>query len=372
MSDKFSDTRLPRTAVLEMTYRCNHRCLFCSVPWDSPRNDYSRGDEMSLERWRDCVDSLVMRGVRSFSFSGGEPLLKEGLADIIEYAASRKVKEPVLSVDGAQQGWTERNPRLFLVTNGELIDDWWVSFLKRYDITVTVSLPGIESFPELTSGGNPNKVLESLNILGRAGVKTAVGICVSRKNLPELFETISLAFANGARFLLLNRFLPGGRGIDHQELCLDQDQIVQMLDIAEAACADADLPGAVGTELPRCVLRKKYKKIKVGTCCSGGVNFFAVDPSGQVRPCNHSPVKLGAYQDIKSAIAGEYWQKFKRKDFLPSACRGCRDSLRCDGGCREAAHITGGSLDSLDPVFGGKVPDKSTQTKVFCYNKSSK
>jgi radical SAM protein with 4Fe4S-binding SPASM domain len=36
---------------------------------------------------------------------------------------------------------------------------------------------------------------------------------------------------------------------------------------------------------------------------------------------------------------------------LPSHCLGCEHSFRCDGGCREAAHIVGGQLESLDPLL---------------------
>ena len=91
--------------------------------------------------------------------------------------------------------------------------------------------------------------------------------------------------------------------------------------------------------------------MNVGNLCSGGVDFFAIDPSGNVRPCNHSPVKLGSFRNIISAIESDYWQKFKCKDFLPKYCTGCILSMLCDGGCREAAHIVNGRLSSIDPLF---------------------
>jgi radical SAM protein with 4Fe4S-binding SPASM domain len=39
------------------------------------------------------------------------------------------------------------------------------------------------------------------------------------------------------------------------------------------------------------------------------------------------------------------------KDYLPKACSGCGQMAACDGGCREAAHICGGGLESLDPAL---------------------
>lgn len=341
---------IPKTSVFEMTYECNHRCLFCSVPWENPRGDYKKMPELSAGEWKDCVDEVIGCGVRSIAFSGGEPLLKEGFEDIISYAKGKNVKEPVFDTAGELTHYKQRSPDLYVITNGELVDDRWAGVFKEHGCSMVVSLPGIEAFGELT-GGDHQKALSAIRCLSGAGLDVVVSICVTKKNLPELFETISLGFLNGARQLLLNRFLQGGRGIDHAELCLTKEEITRMLDTAEEACLAANIKGSVGTELPKCAVEKEYKMMTVGTMCSGGVDFFAIDPSGMVRPCNHSPVRLGHYKDLISAVGTDYWQRFKCKDFLPHGCANCALSLNCDGGCREAAHITGGSLDSIDPLL---------------------
>jgi radical SAM protein with 4Fe4S-binding SPASM domain len=46
-----------------------------------------------------------------------------------------------------------------------------------------------------------------------------------------------------------------------------------------------------------------------------------------------------------------YWRRFTQKDYLPAACAGCAQMAACDGGCRETAHILGGSTDTPDPVM---------------------
>jgi radical SAM protein with 4Fe4S-binding SPASM domain len=203
----------------------------------------------------------------------------------------------------------------------------------------------------LTDGGTVERALKAISDLSGAGLTVTVAICVTKRNLPELFDTISYAFLRGARQLLLNRFLPGGRGIGYPGLCLAKEDIREMLNVAEEVCRAANIPGSVGTELPRCLVEKEYKMIQVGTTCSGGMGFFAVDPSGYVRPCNHSPIRLGSWRHLTQALESDYWQRFKTKDFLPRMCRNCHQNLQCDGGCREAAHIAGGSLDSPDPAF---------------------
>lgn len=345
------NTCVPRTAVLEMTYACNHACLFCSVPWESPRQTYEKRPELSICEWKNCIDILIGHGVETLAFTGGEPLMKAGVDELIRYAAGRKRRGCVFNERNEPQGYTEKALSLSLVTNGELIDERWLKLIKECRMTVTVSLPGYETFHRLTGGGDLQKVLKSIRLLSDAGIDIVMGICVTKANISELFETIAAGFLSGAKQLLLNRFLPGGRGLSHMDLMLDKDEVLSMLDIAEEACVHANSYGSTGTEMPKCLVKKKYTMLNVSTQCSGGEDFFAIDPSGHVRPCNHSPLRLGTYRDIPGAISSDYWQRFKRKDFLPGACRGCMHSIQCDAGCREAAHLTGGALDSPDPLF---------------------
>ena len=71
---------LPPSAVLELTYRCNHHCLFCSCPWYAPSSSYPVGDELSVDEWKKAVDRLYHLGIQSFSISGGEAILQaEGI-----------------------------------------------------------------------------------------------------------------------------------------------------------------------------------------------------------------------------------------------------------------------------------------------------
>ena len=76
-----------------------------------------------------------------------------------------------------------------------------------------------------------------------------------------------------------------------------------------------------------------------------------IDPSGYVRVCNHSPVRLNHFRELDQVKRHPYWKRFILKDYLPKACAGCGQMATCDGGCREAAHICGGELDSLDPAL---------------------
>lgn len=63
---------LPETAVLEMTYRCNHECLFCSCPWYA--NMIPRGRELDTAEWKALIREYAENGVTTFAFTGGDRL----------------------------------------------------------------------------------------------------------------------------------------------------------------------------------------------------------------------------------------------------------------------------------------------------------
>jgi radical SAM protein with 4Fe4S-binding SPASM domain len=216
-----------------------------------------------------------------------------------------------------------------------------------------MSLPGLATFPEHTQGGTTaEQVLGWFREAKAAGVTTTVGVTVTSKNLQELYETLATALLAGADTVLLNRFMPGGRGLKHRDLELSREQLTQMVETAEDVLRQAGRYGSIGTELPLCLVDpSKYTHLKVGTRCSAALDFFVVDPSGYTRVCNHSQVRLNHWREIDKLKDNPYWRRFTQKDYLPKPCFSCPQMGECDGGCREAAHIIGGSLDAIDPLL---------------------
>ena len=103
-------TILPKVAALELTYRCNHKCLFCSCPWEADEK-YLK-EELSYQEWTQIIDTLMSAGVSSFTLTGGEPLMREDLKDIIDYILSR----------GAT---------LNMISNGRKITDEFLDFIAE-------------------------------------------------------------------------------------------------------------------------------------------------------------------------------------------------------------------------------------------------
>lgn len=343
---------LPATAVLEMTYRCNHACVFCSCPWLDPENGFDQRPELDIAEWHLVVSRLASLGCTRFAFTGGEALLKPGLLGLIEHAASLAV-EHVETVDGELQS-RMGPPLLYLLSNGKIMSDEVVRFCALHKVHLSLSLPGLRTFAEHTQGGTTAQdILGWFRRAAELGVETTVGVTVTALNIGELYETLAEALLAGAGDILLNRFLPGGRGLRNAaRLSLTAEDIPRMLDTAEDVLQTAKRWGSVGTELPKCLFdASRYERLTVGTRCSAARDFFVVGPSGHIRVCNHSPVRLVPVAELDRLPEHPEWQRFVFKDYLPSPCGGCPTRLDCDGGCREAARVVMGSPSGVDPAL---------------------
>lgn len=351
MTSRLAPSFLPATTVLEMTYRCNHACLFCSCPWFAEGNGFEVRPEMGTEEWKQTILKLCGMGVTNLAFTGGEPLLKDDLHEIIRFAAGCTTEH----IETKNGSLVSRfgPPYLYLLTNGLLLNDDVLAFCRDYWVHLGMSLPGLTTLREHTRSGDPDRILHGFTQAKKFGLNTHVGITVTRKNLHELYEAMGEALLAGAESVLLNRFLPGGRGIRYAgELSLGREELLQMLETAEEVLRLANRKGSIGTELPRCLVEEsRYPHIQIGTRCSAAQDFFVIDPSGYIRVCNHSPVRLEHVSEIEKVKENPYWKRFVFKKYLPPVCEGCLEINRCDGGCREAAHIVGGSLDSPDPLL---------------------
>ncbi len=324
--------RLPENAVLEITARCNHKCLFCSCPWEhkTPRPE----KELTSVEWENVMLRYSYHGVKQVTFTGGEPTLRGDLPRLIAYARDL----------GYVVG---------LITNGRAVTKDLLRTFREYGVYLSISVPGIETFAEHTGVDNIDNVLNLFKTCKEMGLSTVANIAVTKKNLKELYENISYPLINGAGYVLLNRFLPGGRGMKHKDLLLSLDELNEMFDVAEEVLQKADIDGHIGTELPYCAIRtpQKYKRLQIASRCGAAKSFFVTDPEGFIKVCNHSPVKVCRWNEVFTLKDNAYWRRFTDRDYIPKMCGACRHLDICDGGCREAAHIFYGEIDNKDPCL---------------------
>ena len=334
---------MPRSAVLELTYKCNHQCLFCSCPWEAESADapkYEKGKELQFEDWKKVLDKLYRLGVKVITISGGEALLKDCLIDLLGYIRHENVYN--------------RGESIVLISNGLLMNEGLLESFKKHNIHLSLSLPGLQTFEQHTGVDNASGVLHWLGEARKMGVAATVNVTVTGINYHELYETVANGLLAGADTVLLNRFLPGGRGLSYMKnLSLTREQMNGMLDTVEEILQLSNRNGSIGTEFPICVINdvKKYKQLKIGSLCAAAKSFFVIDPAGWLRVCNHSPRKVGHVFDEPIISDIGYWNKFATRDYIPAGCITCRNVNYCDCGCRETASILYGNIYTVDPCL---------------------
>lgn len=330
---KENKMKLPKTMAAELTYLCNHKCIFCSCPWES--NATIKENEMPAEEWKSIFSEVKKYGVEHITFTGGEAILRDDFFEILDEAFCL--------------GFS-----LGLISNGKNINDEILHQLHKYGVLLSISVPGIETFEKTTGQNNIENVLEIFKKCKELDIQAVANIAVTKINLPELYENIALPILNGASYVLLNRFLPGGRGLENTKYLLSIDEINEMFDVAEEVLSKVGIYGHIGTELPYCIIKtpEKYKHLGISSLCAAAKDFFVVDPSGYIKACNHSPKRLCKWTDIDTLEQNEYWQRFVSMDYIPDMCRNCKYlHTKCDGGCREAAHVYFGNVTDKDPCF---------------------
>ena len=126
-----------------------------------------------------------------------------------------------------------------------------------------------------------------------------------------------------------------------------------MLDIAEEVLRQAGPLGHIGTEIPYCIIKnpEKYKHLFISNKWAAGKEMIVVDPSGYIKVCNHSPVRLIKYNELSKLKNHPYGQNFRNNNYIPKMCEGGKHLNVCHGGCREAANVFYGNINDNDPCF---------------------
>ncbi len=327
-----------QTIIFEVTQACNHACVHCYNYWNHPG---WRGEQLNghgdlrplLARVLDQVDC------RHVTLSGGEPLLCGDLPEIVSFLNDRGVAVTVIS-------------------NGHRLDDAATADLIRRGVGL-FELPLLswrrEIHDELSGcrGAFDATLAAIANIHHHRGQVVTVFVA-TRRNLPDLYDTLKLAFAFGVDGVMLNRFNPGGRGAGHiEELLPSVAEMRQALAVAEDASQAFRLPVSCSIPLQPCLIdMAAYPHLSYGFCAAGSDRaYYTLDTAGDVRPCNHTPTVLGnAWQEPFAEIISPG----RLADFvtaIPAHCEPCSRRRECQGGCKASAQVCYGDLRAAEPFL---------------------
>jgi len=326
------------TFVLELTQRCNNNCQYCYNVWKADP-DYP-SQEMSAENWKTVIDKISAESkLRQIALSGGEPTLHPGFFDILEHLQTK-------------------HAYLTLITNGTTLTPHVITRciklgIKTFEVPLLADTAVLHD--QLTRhSGSWNKVIASCREIKKQKGSLAIVFVLTKLNIQQAQETMEMAIALGADAILANRFNPGGEGLKNHKLLTPSVAELQLAyrtidDLAEKY----EIPVTSGIPVPPCVMDPSaYQHIRFSYCPHGGkFTYFAIDPIGNLRPCNHSATILGNLinQKLTSILSGKTWREYFAG--APAKCTGCELNEECRGGCRAAAEVFYHDRTAQDPFI---------------------
>lgn len=331
---------LPTTFVFELTRHCNNTCLYCYNVWRAPGSCYPENGskELSTVELKDVIAKLQAETqVDRIALSGGEPLLRKDLTEIIDYIRS-------CGID------------VLLLTNGTLITPDFIEATKE---GVTYEMPLLSTRREIHDrlAGSPgawDAVVEAALDIHAAGIPLTLVFVATTLNMDDLHATALMAMMSGAHELLYKRVNMGGANLSVDTgLFLSPSMIEEHLDILDTFAEKYGFPVSADVVIEPCIVDvRHYKHVNFGFCpLAGEYSAFVIDPGGNVRVCEHSPVILGNIRrdSFRDMYTHSSVQEFRT--VLPEECRVCPPEFRemCRGGCKAAGAQTYGSFECLDP-----------------------
>jgi pyrroloquinoline quinone biosynthesis protein E len=336
----------PYALLAEITYRCPLHCPYCSNPvaaslCEAPRRPqgggYSNG-ELTTEEWKRVIREAAVLGVLQIGFSGGEPLARPDLAELIRAAREAKL-------------YTN------LITSGIGMDDDRVRALRDAGLdSIQLSFQSDESTlaDEIAGTRAHERKLDVAAKIRAAGISLSLNFVIHRRNIDRLPQIIDLTEALGAdRVELANVQFYGWAFRNRAALLPTREQVDRARDIATAA--KARLAGKIDIfyVLP------DYYETRPKPCLNGwGQRYLTVNPTGDVLPCPtaSSAIPDLRFENVRSHALDWIWRdsesfnRFRGTEWMPEPCRSCPQREIDFGGCRCQAALLTGNAANTDPV----------------------
>ncbi|RIX73947.1 pyrroloquinoline quinone biosynthesis protein PqqE [Acidovorax cavernicola] len=323
----------PLWLLAELTYRCPLHCAFCSNPVDYTRYR----EELDTAEWIRVFREARAMGAVQLGFSGGEPLLREDLPELVAAAH-------------ALGFYTN------LITSGVGLTPQRAETLKRAGLD-HIQLSFQDSSRELNDFLSSTKTFDLKQRVARIikdlGYPMVLNCVMHRYNLPHVGRIIEMAEAMEADFLELANVQYYGWAWRNREMLMPSRE---MLATAEAV---------VQTHRPRLDGRMKilwvvpdYAEGKPKPCMAGwGSVFLVVAPDGVALPCHSARMLPGLdFPNVREHGIREIWQEspafgaYRGTGWMSSACQSCDDKEKDHGGCRCQAFLLTGDAAATDPV----------------------
>lgn len=308
----------------ECTLTCNANCKHCGSSAEKRKYDGELTTDEIKSAFKQIANDFDARKIL-INVTGGEPLVRKDLCDVMEYATNEL---------GFHWGMT---------TNGILLNDENIEKLKKANMeTVSISIDGLEKTHDEFRGvpGSYKVINNNIKALRKAGFVKHIQVTTvfHKKNINQLNELYKEMLELELDSWRLVSMDPIGRANENDELLLDGKEIIQLLDFIKSKKNDKRLeltygcPGFLGLDYEKEV-RKYY------FFCRTGINVASILYNGDLFVCPNVPrVKRLIQGNIRIDNFKDVWEN-KYKEFRR------KDRTKCDecGKCDQWEYCLGGA-----------------------------
>ncbi len=291
----------PYHAQWLLTRRCNYRCRSCGV-WRETANE----EELSFDQVRRGLDVLRKLGVVELVLSGGNPLLRDDIGEIIDYAS-----------------------RFFITTvydNGSIVARKIDALRKADFVAISLDTLDKEKFDYLKGvRGAWNKAMEGIETLQREGVSVVISPTISQINLYEIVDLTKHFITRGIPVLyclysydfpMENRLFGIGKKSDELEI-VDRQAMVEVCD--KLIKMRVEHQGLFITDKTLNALKQLFLNGQRTWRCQALRGFFIVDHLGRVAGC-HLRQPVASVYDLPDLWDSEMFDSLRREY---SRCENC-------------------------------------------------
>ena len=328
MNSKAIQLGIPLGVHLDVTWRCNERCIHCYL-------DHDDLGEMTYDEIDDLMSQMAAAGVFFLTISGGEPLLRKDLFDIL-----RRARELTFNVK--------------LKTNAILIREKEAALIRQLgleSVQVSIYSHRAEVHDAITKvKGSLERSLDAIRFMVSQGLKVTMANVVMKQTRFDYPGVQALAAEVGAHFTVDPTITPhinGDRSL--LRLNIDRNALREIMNdktitgqedqfIAVAPGADGDVMDAIP--------------------CSAGHSACYVSPYGDVYPCVQFPLPSGNVRQQKFIDIWKYSPQLEevrsiRSRDLPvcSTCAHVEGCSRCPGLAYMEGSMRGPSTADCEKSF---------------------
>lgn len=303
--------RIPISGAIEVTHRCNNRCLHCYNNL-AVRDLRAKNAELTLNDYRHILDEITDAGCLWLLFTGGEIFIRNDFLDIYSYARKKGLL-------------------ITLFTNGTLINPEIADELKRlppFSLEVTIYGHTRNTYESVTkSPGSYQRCMDGIKLL-------------MDRRLPLKLKSMAIA-PNKQEMRQMKQFVEEQLGLEFKfdtmiNPRLDKSQKPLDVRLTPAEIVELDLRHVERTDEWRNFAARfnnaDNDSLRTGNlyACGAGNQSFAIDPYGRLRVCVLSPsnnydLRRGSFRQGWEHLAAENRKKKQRT----TKCTNCRLKSMC-------------------------------------------